>query len=175
MWPVTGTGKAPRWFYWRKEGFGIKETPWTCLLSSHFWVLLASQEALMVRNLPANAGDMRYGFDIWVGKIPWRRKWQPIPVFLSGESHGQRSLAGYSPWGCKRSNMTVRLNNRQQKGNTLYINVNTWILKLRAGRWGVILYPARKVRRLRTRHVLPPLPRNIVRPIGLCEALLWTV
>ena len=63
----------------------------------------------MVRNLPANAGDMRYGFDIWVGKIPWRRKWQPIPVFLSGESHGQRSLAGYSPWGCKESGMTERL------------------------------------------------------------------
>jgi len=37
------------------------------------------------------------GFYPWVGKIPWRRKWQPTPVFLSGESHGQRSLAGYSP------------------------------------------------------------------------------
>ena len=51
----------------------------------------------MVRNLPANAGDMRHGFDIWVRKIPWWRKWQPITVFLLGESHGQRSLAGYSP------------------------------------------------------------------------------
>ena len=37
----------------------------------------------------------------WVGKIPWRRKWQPTPVFLPGESHRQRSLAGYSPWGRK--------------------------------------------------------------------------
>ena len=37
-------------------------------------------------------------FDPWVRKIPWRRKWQPTPVFLPGESHGQRSLAGYSPW-----------------------------------------------------------------------------
>ena len=44
----------------------------------------------------------RCGFDPWVGKIPWRRKWQPTPVFLPGKSHGQRSLAGYSPWGCKR-------------------------------------------------------------------------
>ena len=34
-------------------------------------------------------------------KIPWRRKWQPTPVFLPGQSHGQRSLAGYGPWGCK--------------------------------------------------------------------------
>ena len=41
----------------------------------------------------------RHGFEPWVGKIPWRRAWQPTPVFLPGESHGQRSLAGYSPWG----------------------------------------------------------------------------
>ena len=40
----------------------------------------------------------RPGFNSLVGKIPWRRKWQPTPVFLPGESHGQRSLAGYSPW-----------------------------------------------------------------------------
>ena len=38
------------------------------------------------------------GFNPWVGKIPWRRKWQPSPVFLPGESHGQRNLEGYSPW-----------------------------------------------------------------------------
>ena len=41
----------------------------------------------------------RHGFDTWVGKIPWRRKWQPTPVFLPGKFHGQRSLAVYSPWG----------------------------------------------------------------------------
>ena len=40
----------------------------------------------------------RLGFDPWVGKIPWRKKWQPTPVFLPGKSHGQRSLARYSPW-----------------------------------------------------------------------------
>ena len=39
----------------------------------------------------------RYGFDPWVRKIPWRRTWQPTPVFLPGESHGQRKLVGYSP------------------------------------------------------------------------------
>ena len=39
----------------------------------------------------------RCGFDLWVGKIPWRKSWQPTPVFLPGESHGQRSLADYSP------------------------------------------------------------------------------
>ena len=43
----------------------------------------------------------RYRFDPWVGKIPQKRKWQPTLVFLPRESHEQRSLAGYSPWGCK--------------------------------------------------------------------------
>ena len=52
----------------------------------------------MVKNLPANAGDLRdVGSVPGVGKIPWRRAWQPTPVFLLGESHGQRRLAGYSP------------------------------------------------------------------------------
>ena len=44
----------------------------------------------------------RHGFDPRSWKIPWRRKWQPTRAFLPGKSHGQRSLAGYSPWGCKR-------------------------------------------------------------------------
>ena len=60
----------------------------------------------MVKNLPANAGDgKKHGFHLWVGKIPWRRKWPPTPVFLPGESHGQRSIAGYSPEGHKESDM----------------------------------------------------------------------
>ena len=45
-------------------------------------------------------------FDPWVGKIPWHRKWQPTPVFLPGESHGQRHLVGYSPWVYKELDMT---------------------------------------------------------------------
>ena len=44
----------------------------------------------------------RCRFDPWVRKIPWKWKWHPTPVFLPGKSHEQRSLAGYSPWGCKR-------------------------------------------------------------------------
>ena len=43
----------------------------------------------------------RWRFDPQVGEIPWRRKWQPTPVFLPGKFHGQRSLGGYSPWGCR--------------------------------------------------------------------------
>ena len=54
-----------------------------------------------VKILLAMQKGRRLRFDPWVGKIPWRRKWQPTPVFLLGKFHGQRSLAGYSPWGCK--------------------------------------------------------------------------
>ena len=50
----------------------------------------------------------------WVGKIPWRRKWQPTPVFLPGEFHGQKSLAGYSPWGRKESDTTERRSTQQR-------------------------------------------------------------
>ena len=53
-----------------------------------------------LKNLPVDAGDAR-DMDLIPGvrKIRWRRKWQSTPVFLPGESHGQRSLVGYSPWG----------------------------------------------------------------------------
>jgi len=55
----------------------------------------------MVKNLPAIEGDLRDS-----QKIPWRRTWQPTPVSMPGESHGQRSLAGYSPKGCKELDTT---------------------------------------------------------------------
>ena len=48
----------------------------------------------------------RHRFNPWIGKILWRRAWQPTPVFLPGESHGQRSLVGYCPWGRKESDIT---------------------------------------------------------------------
>ena len=75
----------------------------------------------VVKNPPSNAGDdglvlglPRWlsgkvgdpGSKPWVGKIPWRRKWQPTPAFLPGKSHEQRSLASYNPWDCKESNST---------------------------------------------------------------------
>ena len=65
----------------------------------------------VVKNLLADVRDdvrrrcKRLGF----GKIPWRRKWQPTLVFLPGESHGQRSLVGYSPWGSKELGMTEHM------------------------------------------------------------------
>ena len=57
-------------------------------------------------SFPGGSGDKsiclqcgRHGFNPWVGKIPWRSKWQPTPVLLPGKFHGWRSLVGYSPWG----------------------------------------------------------------------------
>ena len=57
----------------------------------------------------------RNGFNPWVGKIPWKRKWQHTPVFLSGKTHGQ-SLTGYSLWGCK----SIRHNLDEATGVELY-------------------------------------------------------
>ena len=48
----------------------------------------------------------RCWFDPWIGKIPWRRRWQPPSLFLPGRSHGQRSLAGYRSWGRKERDLT---------------------------------------------------------------------
>ena len=72
----------------------------------------------MVKNLPTTR---RPGFDPWVGKIPWTKEWQPTPVFLPGEFHGQRSLVGYSPQGHKESDMTERLTRHNFQVKPLYL------------------------------------------------------
>ena len=64
-----------------------------------------------------------HGFDPWVGKIPWRRKWQHTLVLLPGESYGQRSLEGYSPWGCKESDTTELLSTYFMREFLLWIKV----------------------------------------------------
>ena len=63
--------------------------------------LFQHHNSQVAKKSPANAGGMRYRFDLWVGKIPWSRAWQLTPIFLPGECHGQRSLVGYSPWSHK--------------------------------------------------------------------------
>ena len=55
---------------------------------------------------PAMKKHRRHELDPWVGKISWREKWEPTPIFLPGESHEQRRLAGYSPWDCKELDVT---------------------------------------------------------------------
>ena len=66
------------------------------------WPEKFSLVAQTIKNLPAIR-------ETWVGKIPWRRKWLPTPVFLPGESHGQMSLGNYSPQDPRESNMTKQL------------------------------------------------------------------
>jgi len=63
----------------------------------------------------------RCGFNPSIRKIPWRRKQQPTPVFLLRESHGQRSLAGYSPWACKESDTTEHAIKHKQKSKLLWL------------------------------------------------------
>ena len=78
-------------------------------LFSYSSVGMGFPDRSVVKNPPTYQcrGCRRYGFSPWVG-MAWyaRRAWQPTPVFLPGESYGQRSLVGYSPWGCKESDMT---------------------------------------------------------------------
>ena len=62
----------------------------------------------------------RTRFNSWVEKIPWRREWQPTPIFLPGEFQGQRSLVGYSPQGCKESDTTEWLNMHALTEKTLW-------------------------------------------------------
>ena len=65
---------------------------------------------LVVKNPPIQ----RPGFNLWVRKIPQRKKWQAIPVFLPGKYHGQRSLEGYSAWGCRRVGHDLATKQKQQ-------------------------------------------------------------
>ena len=64
---------------------------------------------LVLKSLPASAGDRTDQALSLVGKMPWRREWLPTLVFLPGELYGQRSLANYSPWGCKESDKTEQM------------------------------------------------------------------
>ena len=79
----------------------ILRTVWESLDSQKFPPKVGFPGCSVIKNPPANAGDM--GSILGWGRSPWRRKWQPIRVFLLEKSHGQRSLVGYSPWGCKRA------------------------------------------------------------------------
>ena len=93
----------------------MQQTGW----SSQTW--RASQVALVVKNPPAKAGGVRRRFSPWARRISWKRAWQCTSAFLPGESHGQGSLAGYSPWGHRESDMTEETQHRpyiEQRGYT---------------------------------------------------------
>ena len=70
--------------------------------------------AQQVKNLPAAQETQELPVLRCLGKIPWRRAWQPTPVFLPGESHGQRNLTDYSPWGHQESDMAEAIKHNTQ-------------------------------------------------------------
>ena len=74
----------------------------------------------------------RHGFNPWVRKISWRRKWQPTPVFFPGKSHRQRSLVGYSPWGHKELDTT------EPTWTLLWEDEGSWL-----GMWGMGRMPSK--------------------------------
>ena len=85
------------WDLWRKD------------FCSFLWSLETCGGLSFSLGFPGGSLEFgRSGFDPWVRKFPWGRKWQPAPPFLPAKSHGRRSLAGYSPWGHKESDTTER-------------------------------------------------------------------
>ena len=75
-------------------------------------------------------------FDPWVRKIPWSRAWQPTPVFLPGESHGRRSLVGYSPWSRKELDTTEWLHFHFYRNGRIKV-----LCKEHKNAWGAIIVP----------------------------------
>ena len=90
--------KQHPWNHWVPQSFPLTVTT----SHAHGAFLVAQQWRICLQ-----CG--RPSFSPWVGKIPWRREWLPVPVFLPGGFHGQRSLAGYRPWGHKESETTEPL------------------------------------------------------------------
>ena len=102
----------------------------------------------MVKNPPANAGDThkRRRFNPWVGKIPWRRKWQPIPLFLPGKFHGPRKLQSTGSqrvrqkWACTCTPACARVHTHTPENRTsffkkfvfiIHLDVHTYLFYLR--------------------------------------------
>ena len=102
------------WEYSSENRHSLRANNWVCpnykaMKSCQLLKYSTSQVAPVVKNLPASAGDPRDVGLICVGKIPWRRKWLPTPVFLPGEFHGQRSLASFSEYSTLKRNQQLSL------------------------------------------------------------------
>ena len=97
---------------WWAAIYGVAQS-WTRLK----WLSKCDWTELNIMGFPDKESSCQYrshGFDPWVGKIPWRRKWHSTPVILPGKSHGQRRLAGYSPWSRKEAETTERTHTHKQ-------------------------------------------------------------
>ena len=97
--------KWPNTYDFLAKRLGRKLNPYISRIFGKFIMLISLELPRWLISKESACHCRRCRFDPWVRKIPWRRKWQPTPVFLPGKSHGQwslQSMAGYSPWGCKR-------------------------------------------------------------------------
>ena len=124
MWSLLGSRVGDQSHMWLTSLASREEKPWAICTYSFWLEANAFTLALKLSSACFPGGNeelpdeesvcqwRRHGFDPWSRKIPWRRKWQPTPIFLPGEFQGQRNLAVYSPWGCKESDTTKWLNNK---------------------------------------------------------------
>ena len=112
---ICGLSGFPKTIYWRDHPFLIVSSWHTCqilvvrglfLNSSLFHCSMCIFASQVASGKESTCQCRRWGFEPWVRKILWRRKWQPTPVFLPGKSYGQRNLVAYSSWGHKQSDTT---------------------------------------------------------------------
>ena len=107
-------------------GFAISS--WWSYKWQLIWVVIKTKTGLLwwLCGKESTCQCKRHRFNPWVGTIPWRKKWQPTPLFLSGKSHEQRSLVGYSPWGHKRVGHDL-ITKQQQGGKTKLLKMNSMV------------------------------------------------
>ena len=94
---------------------------WSNELKLFWYTTMHLPQASLMTQVKNVCWCRRHKFNPWVRKTPWRRKWQPTPVFLPEKSHGQRSLVGYSPWGCKELDMTEHIHTQ-----IIYHQLSLW-------------------------------------------------
>ena len=109
-------GALERCSHVAEVGAGVRRRAWRGACCAESCVLLACPRETNI--------------ELYLSSFTWRREWQSTPVLLPGESHGQRSLAGYSPWGRRESDMTERLL-LLTTGNILQVLFHSWIGELR--------------------------------------------
>ena len=110
LWHLPHLRSAPLLWHWSQRDL----PPWLPFCSD---VKLNKWLPWWLRGQESACWCRRLQFDTWFGNIPWRRKWQPTPVFMSGKFHEQRSLEGHSPRGCKTAGHRIANKPQQQKTN----------------------------------------------------------